>query len=197
MNPSPYEVSWNLMKGKLDIGGWSWIINTCWWVWLSFKFQNFTAPFSEKVNAHLPLINTDKILWNQFEREKLSSYFTMFRKKKEILVTIFTNHNAVWNSKSRVAVQFNLLSYNSLLYPYIIFFFVRRSNVSTCNLHITSGHQFNSWQKSAQQIALDSSLGLEAFYVMSTSDKFANTWLFVWFTTMAFPKRTWLLWKQL
>ena len=193
---SPYEVSWNLMKGKLDIGEWSWIINTCWWVWLSFKFQNFTAPFSEKVNAHLPLINTDKILWNQFEREKLSSYFTMFRKKNEILVTIFTNHNAVWNSKSRVAVQFNLLSYNSLLYPYIIFF-VRRSNVSTCNLHITSGHQFNSWQKSTQQIALDSSLGLEAFYVMSTSDKFANTWLFVWFTTMAFPKRTWLLWKQL
>ena len=119
---SPYEVSWNLMKGKLDIGEWSWIINTCWWVWLSFKFQNFTAPFSEKVNAHLPLINTDKILWNQFEREKLSSYFTMFRKKKGILVTIFTNHNAVWNSKSRVAVQFNLLSYNSLLYPYIIFF---------------------------------------------------------------------------
>ena len=167
------------------------------WYWrISFKFQNFTAPFSEKVNAHLPLINTDKILWNQFEREKLSSYFTMFRKKKEILVTIFTNHNAVWNSKSRVAVQFNLLSYNSLLYPYIIFF-VRRSNVSTCNLHITSGHQFNSWQKSAQQIALDSSLGLKAFYVMSTSDKFANTWLFVWFTTMAFPKRTWLLWKQL
>ena len=94
-----------------------------WWVWLSFKFQNFTAPFSEKVDAHLPLISTDKILWNQFEREKLSSYFTMFRKKKEILVTIFTNHNAVWNSKSRVAVQFNLLSYNSLLYPYIIFFF--------------------------------------------------------------------------
>ena len=43
-------------------------------------------------------------------------------KKKGILVTIFTNHNAVWNSKSRVAVQFNLLSYNSLLYPYIIFF---------------------------------------------------------------------------
>ena len=78
---SPYEVSWNLMKGKLDIGEWSWIINTCWWVWLSFKFQNFTAPFSEKVNAHLPLINTDKILWNQFEREKLSSYFTVFRKK--------------------------------------------------------------------------------------------------------------------
>ena len=116
--------------------------------------------------------------------------------KKKNLVTIFTNHNAVWNSKSRVAVQFNLLSYNSLLYPYIIFF-VRRSNVSTCNLHITSGHQFNGWQKSAQQIALDSSLGLEAFYVMSTSDKFANTWLFVWFTTMAFPKRTWLLWKQL
>ena len=93
------------------------------WYWrISFKFQNFTAPFSEKVNAHLPLINTDKILWNQFEREKLSSYFTVFRKKNEILVTIFTNHNAVWNSKSRVAVQFNLLSYNSLLYPYIIFF---------------------------------------------------------------------------
>ena len=140
--------------------------------------------------------------------KKLSSYFTVFRKINETLVTlkrcekkiqlftIFTNHNAVWNSKSRVAVQFNLLSYNSLLYPYIIFF-VRRSNVSTCNLHITSGHQFNGWQKSAQQIALDSSLGLEAFYVMSTSDKFANTWLFVWFTTMAFPKRTWLLWKQL
>ena len=131
--------------------------------------------------------------------KKLSSYFTVFRKINETLVTlkrcekksnfftIFTNHNAVWNSKSRVAGQLNLLSYNSLLYSFINFF-VRRSNVSTCNLHITSGHQFNSWQKSAQQIALDSSLGLEAFYVMSTSDKFANTWLLVWFTTMAFPK---------
>ena len=66
--------------------------------------------------------------------KKLSSYFTVFRKINETLVTlkrcekkiqlftIFTNHNAVWNSKSRVAVQFNLLSYNSLLYPYIIFF---------------------------------------------------------------------------
>ena len=138
-------------------------------------------------------------MWNQFEREKAFKLFYSVQKnkwnfgyikevwKKIQLFTIFTNHNAVWNSKSRVAVQLNLLSYNSLLYPFINFF-VRRSNVSTCNLHITSGHQFNSWQKSAQQIALDSSLGLEAFYVMSTSDKFANTWLLVWFTTMVFPK---------
>ena len=141
--------------------------------------------------------------------KKLSSYFTVFRKINETLVTlkrcekksnfftIFTNHNAVWNSKSRVAVQFNLLSYNSLLYPYIIFFlyaaqmFLLAIYTSHLGINLTAGKNL------CNRLHSDSSLGLEAFYVMSTSDKFANTWLFVWFTTMAFPKRTWLLWKQL
>ena len=178
------------MRKLIHIFHWSLQIKFC-EINLSVKKLSSYFTVFRKINETLVTLKRCE------KKIQLFTIFTMFRKKKEILVTIFTNHNAVWNSKSRVAVQFNLLSYNSLLYPYIIFFFVRRSNVSTCNLHITSGHQFNGWQKSAQQIALDSSLGLEAFYVMSTSDKFANTWLFVWFTTMAFPKRTWLLWKQL
>ena len=184
MNPSPYEVSWNLMKGKLDIGGYH----------LNFKILQHHSVRKLMHIFHWSI--QIKFCEINLSEKSFQAILQCSEKKNEILVAIFTNHNAAWNSKSRVAVQFNLLSYNSLLYPYIIFL-VRRSNVSTCNLHITSGHQFNSWQKSAQQIALDSSLGLEAFYVMSTSDKFSNTWLFVWFTTMAFPKRTWLLWKQL
>ena len=80
---SPYEVSWNLMKGKLDIGEWSWIINTCWWVWLSFKFQNFTAPFSEKVNAHLPLINTDKFCEINLSEKSFQAILQCSEKKKK------------------------------------------------------------------------------------------------------------------
>ena len=110
MNPSPYEVSWNLMKGKLDIGG---------------HYLNFKILQHHSVRKLMHIFHWSiqiKFCEINLSEKSFQAILQCSEKKNEILVAIFTNHNAVWNSKSRVAVQFNLLSYNSLLYPYIIFF---------------------------------------------------------------------------
>ena len=110
MNPSPYEVSWNLMKGKLDIGGYH----------LNFKILQHHSVRKLMHIFHWSI--QIKFCEINLSEKSFQAILQCSEKKNEILVAIFTNHNAVWNSKSRVAVQFNLLSYNSLLYPYIIFF---------------------------------------------------------------------------
>ena len=116
------------MKVTLNSGRWSWIINTCCWVWLSFKFQNFTALSVRKLMRIFHWSIQMKFCKINLSEKSFQAILQCSEEKFSLTITLWVKFK-IENCSPILSFE---LEFRSLLYPLLILF-VGRLKVSSCN----------------------------------------------------------------